>query len=254
MKNPRCEIWKVSYSTGFTLTICIGTNPRQFFFSEWENNFYPSTACHVIQWRDFIPSNFINTSAFISQPDASHKFSEQVYWLHGPCLKAKNIICIIFLIAEKQNTANFLLTFQVCCKFVTNVSVNIALQKLGFILLQYRTGFSPCCCVFWGAVSPIIHFTFAFHSTTGCSSLTSLCLLYTGSGDDKLIRCCHHNCDWLLQKHVCIHIVDIIFRIFPTYTKKKKKDKYKCRSVSSKEDQTRSWSLCCEKKNLKRSE
>lgn len=131
----------------------------------------------------------------------------------------KNTICIVFLVAEKQNTANFLLTFQVCCKLVSNVSVNLALQKVGFVLLQYRTGFSPCCWVLWGVVSSIIHFTFAFHSTTGCSSLTSLCLLYTGSGDDKLIRCCHHNCDWLLQMHIYIHIVDIIFRIVPTYTK-----------------------------------
>lgn len=66
-----------------------------------------------------------------------------------------------------------------------------------------------------GVASSIIHFTSAFHSTTGCSSLTSLCLLYRESGDDKLIRCCHLNCNWLLQMHICIHTVYRIFRIFP---------------------------------------
>lgn len=78
MKNPRGESWAVSYSTGFTLTICIGHNPGDFF-QNGKVISIPSLPDILSSENSLFPVISFNTSAFISQPNASHKFSEQVY-------------------------------------------------------------------------------------------------------------------------------------------------------------------------------
>lgn len=169
MKNPRCESWDMSYSTG---VISIPPIPDTL---SGENSLFP-----VISLAHQHSS--LNLMLVIG-------FFEWVYWLHGPFLKTKSTIYIVFLVAEKpehsQHSADISSLLQTSIKCFREPSPT-------------KGEFLFCCSIEQafhhaaessgdggrGVASSKIHFTFAFHSSIGCSSLTSLCLLYRESGDD----------------------------------------------------------------------
>lgn len=179
MKNARCESWKVSYSRG---VISIPLPPD---ILSGENSLFPV----ISLTHQHSSLNLILVISFLSEFIGCMV----LVW------RQKNVICIVFLVAEKpeysQLSADISSLLQISVKCFREPSPT----KGKFLSCSTKQDFQHAAessggCG-RGVASPEIHFTFAFHSTTCCSSLTSLCLLYRESGDDKLIRCCHHNCN-----------------------------------------------------------